>query len=59
LRAAGSDPVTAGQQALACLYGEIQRHAATLAFLDDFRLISILLFAIIPLLVLMKGTKVR
>ncbi len=59
LRAAGSDPVTAGIQALACLYREIQRHAATLAFLDDFRLISILLFAIIPLLILMKGTKVR
>ncbi len=55
---AGSDPFTAGKQALAILYGEIQKQASMLSFLDDFRLLAILLFAIIPLLLIMKGTKV-
>jgi hypothetical protein len=30
-----------------------------MSFLDDFRIIAILLFAIIPLLLLMKGTKLE
>jgi len=55
---AGSDPFTAGKQALACLYSEIQKQASMLSFLDDFRLVAILLFAMIPLLLMMKGTKV-
>ncbi|MBW1767306.1 MAG: DHA2 family efflux MFS transporter permease subunit [Deltaproteobacteria bacterium] len=57
-RGAGSDPFTAGKQALATLYGEIQVQASMLSFIDDFRLLAILLFAIIPLLLMMKGTKV-
>lgn len=55
---AGSDPFTAGKQALACLYSEIQKQASMLSFLDDFRLLAILLFAMIPLVLIMKGTKV-
>ncbi|MBW1900801.1 MAG: hypothetical protein JRJ20_04115 [Deltaproteobacteria bacterium] len=57
-RAAGSDPFSAEKQALAGLYSEIQQQASMLSFLDDFRIISLLLFAIIPLLVMMKGTKI-
>jgi DHA2 family multidrug resistance protein len=57
-RAAGSDPFTAEKQALGCLYNEIQVQASMLSFLDDFRLLAILLFAIIPLLLLMKGTRI-
>jgi len=57
-RGAGSDLFTAEKQALASLYGEIQRQASMLSFLDDFRLLAVLLFAIIPLLLMMKGTKV-
>ncbi len=56
---AGSDPFTAEKQALASLYREIQRQASMLSFLDSFRLVAILLFAIIPLVMIMKGTKVK
>lgn len=58
LRSAGSDPFSAEKQALANLYREIQQQASMLSFLDDFRIIAVLLFAIIPLLFMMKGTKV-
>jgi DHA2 family multidrug resistance protein len=57
-RAAGSDPFTAGKQALATLYARIREQASVLSFLDDFRLISYLLFAIIPLSLMMKGARV-
>jgi DHA2 family multidrug resistance protein len=57
-RAAGSDPFTAGKQALGTLYKQIQQQASLLSFLDDFRLLAILLFAIIPLLVMLKGGRV-
>ena len=57
-RAAGSDPFSAEKQALAGLYSDIQQQASMLSFLDDFRLLALLLFAIIPLLLMMKGTKV-
>jgi DHA2 family multidrug resistance protein len=57
-RTSGSDPFTAGKQALGTLYAEIQKQASMLSFLDDFRLLAIMLFAIIPLLLMMKGTKV-
>jgi DHA2 family multidrug resistance protein len=56
-RSAGSDPFTAGKQALAYLYSEIQFQASMLSFMDDFRLLAVLLFGIIPLLLMMKGTK--
>jgi DHA2 family multidrug resistance protein len=55
---AGSDPFTAEKQALATLYAQIQEQASLLAFLDGFRLVAILLFAVIPFLFFVKGTKV-
>jgi DHA2 family multidrug resistance protein len=57
-RTAGSDPFTAEKHALASLYKEIQRQASMLSFLDGFRLVAILLFAIVPLSLIMKGAKV-
>jgi DHA2 family multidrug resistance protein len=57
-RSAGSDPFTAQKQALGSLYLEVQRQASMLSFLDDFRILAVLLFAIIPLLLLMKGSKI-
>jgi DHA2 family multidrug resistance protein len=57
-QAAGSDPFTAKKRALAKLYTEIQRQASMLSFLGDFRLVAILLFAIIPLVLIMKRIKV-
>ena len=56
-QAAGSDPFSAKKQALGKLYKEILKQASMLSFLDSFRLVSILLFAIIPLLLLMKRPK--
>ena len=53
-QAAGSDPFSAKKQALGKLYKEILKQASMLSFLDSFRLVSILLFAIIPLLLIMK-----
>ncbi|MBI3988836.1 MAG: DHA2 family efflux MFS transporter permease subunit [candidate division NC10 bacterium] len=58
-QAAGSDPFTAEKQALGRLYTQIRQQASLLAFLDDFRLIAWLLFAVIPLMLFMKGTKME
>jgi DHA2 family multidrug resistance protein len=57
--AAGSDPLTAGKQALAVLYLEIRKQASLLAFMDGFRLVMTLLFVIIPMLLVMKGKKLE
>jgi DHA2 family multidrug resistance protein len=57
LNAAGSDPATAGRQALAILYLQVRRQASMLAFMDGFRMVMTLLFAIIPMLLIMKGRK--
>jgi DHA2 family multidrug resistance protein len=58
-RGAGSDPFTAGNQALASLYLQIKEQATMLAFLDGFRLVSVMLFGIIPLILFMKARKLR
>lgn len=52
----GSDPVQAMQQAYGVSYGLLQRHAAMLAFVDDFWLMGILFLTLIPLMFLMKKT---
>jgi DHA2 family multidrug resistance protein len=36
------------------LYGEVQRQALLMAFLDDFRLIAIIFFLLIPLVFVMR-----
>jgi len=43
-----------GPLALAILNGEITRQALFIAYLDDFKLMMIITFAVLPLLVLMK-----
>jgi DHA2 family multidrug resistance protein len=55
--AAEGDPATASAQAYGLLYGIVQRQAALLAFIDDFRLISTLCLACVPLVLLFR--KVR
>lgn len=43
-----------GEAALAVIDGEVTRQAAMLAYLDDFRLMSWLCFALVPLVLLMR-----
>jgi len=50
----GSDFVTATQQARAAAFGLVQRHAAMLSFIDVFRLMAVLFFALLPLLLIMR-----
>jgi DHA2 family multidrug resistance protein len=41
------------------IYGTIQRQAAMLAFLDNFKMLGMVFFAIIPILLLMKKPRAR
>jgi len=59
LVAAGSTAAHANAQAHGMVYGTIQRQAAMLAFLDDFKMLGIVFFAVIPVLLLMRKPKVR
>jgi len=59
LVAAGSTIAHANVQAQATIYGTIQRQAAMLAFLDNFKMLGLVFFAIIPILLLMKKPRVR
>ncbi len=54
LQGHGSDPVIARRQGLAMLYQVVQQQAAAVSYLDMFWLFSMLSFAVIPLVFLMK-----
>jgi len=56
LIAAGSGASQAADQAVALLYGGLQRQAAMLSFIDNFRILAIGFALIIPLMFLMKKT---
>jgi MFS transporter, DHA2 family, multidrug resistance protein len=53
----GSSGPGAAAQAQGMVYGIIQRQAAMLSFLDDFKLLGVVFFAIIPIFFLMKRPK--
>jgi len=57
LVAAGSTMAHAGAQANAMIYGTIQRQAVMLAFLDNFKMLGVIFFLVLPILVLMKKPK--
>src|SRR5712672_3489170 len=57
LIAAGSTAAHAGAQAQGMIYGTIQRNSVMLAFIDNFKLLGVVFFAVIPVLVLMKKPK--
>jgi DHA2 family multidrug resistance protein len=40
------------------IYGTIQRQAVMLAFLDNFKMLGIIFFAVIPILLLMRKPRV-
>jgi DHA2 family multidrug resistance protein len=53
----GSDAARAAMQAQGLLYGELQRQAMMLSFVDNFWLAAIICLAVIPLLIMMKKIK--
>ncbi len=55
--AAGSDAVTATNQAYIALYGMIQRQAAMVSFVNIFRLLGFLFLVLIPLVLIMRRPK--
>ena len=54
LMAQGMDLVTATKQAYAAIFGMVQQHAAMMAYLDAFLLLSILFIFMLPLILIMK-----
>jgi MFS transporter, DHA2 family, multidrug resistance protein len=58
LVAAGSTLADASTQAHGMIYHTIQRQAAMLAFLDNFKMLGVIFLAVIPILVLMRKPKV-
>jgi DHA2 family multidrug resistance protein len=59
LVAAGSTVAHAAAQAQGMIYGTVQRQAVMLAFIDNFKLLGVVFFAVIPVLLLLKRPKGR
>ena len=57
--AARGNPYTAASQAMALLYGMVLRQATLLAFLDNFRLISVAGVICVPLVLLFRRSRPR
>jgi len=55
--ASGSSAANAAARAQGMIYSMIQRQAAMLSFVDDFKLLGVVFFAIIPLFFLLKRPK--
>lgn len=55
LQKKGSNAACAAQQASAVLYGELQRQAAMLAFIDVFWLLGVVCLAMVPFMFLIKS----
>jgi DHA2 family multidrug resistance protein len=53
----GADSFTAGRRALAMLYRSTTEQAQVMAYADDFWLISVIFFAILPLIPLMRRVR--
>src|SRR5256886_9815856 len=53
----GADSFTAGRRALAMLYRSTIEQAQVMAYADDFWLISVVFFAILPLIPLMRRVR--
>src|SRR5216683_2610941 len=58
LIAAGSTAAHASAQAHGMIYHTIQRQAAMLAFIDNFKMLGVVFFAVIPILPLMRKPRV-
>jgi DHA2 family multidrug resistance protein len=51
---AGSSLAHAATQAQQMIYGTVQRQAAMLAFIDDFKMLGVIFLAVLPVLLLLK-----
>jgi DHA2 family multidrug resistance protein len=58
LIAAGSTVAHASAQAHGMIYNTVQRQAVMLAFIDNFKMLGVVFFAIIPVLLLMRKPRV-
>jgi DHA2 family multidrug resistance protein len=58
LISAGSGLAEAARQAQGMIYNTVQRQAAMLAFIDNFKMLGVVFFAVIPVLLLMRKPKV-
>jgi len=58
LIAAGSTTANASAQAHGFIYGTIERQAAMLAFLDDFKMLGVVFLAVVPVLLLLRKPRV-
>jgi DHA2 family multidrug resistance protein len=54
---AGSDPVTAAQQAYAAVFATVERQAAMTSFVDLFTLLGMIFLLLLPLVLLMRRPK--
>ena len=57
LMAHGANATQATSQAHSMIYGVLERQAAMLAFLDNFKMLGVVFFAIIPIFFLLKRPK--
>ena len=57
--AKGADAIYAASQAQQLVYNMVHRQAQMLAFLEDFRMLALTFLGVIPLVFLMKRTRVR
>jgi DHA2 family multidrug resistance protein len=55
----GADPTTAGKQAMALIYGMVQRQASLLSFIEAFRVMGIGFLACTLLILLMRRSTTR
>lgn len=51
----GQQPAAAGAESVALLYGNLQRQAAMLSYLDGFHVLMVLVFLTLPLLLFMRA----
>ena len=54
LVAVGSSLAHATTQAQQMIYGTVQRQAAMLAFIDDFKMLGVVFLVVLPVLLLLK-----
>jgi DHA2 family multidrug resistance protein len=59
LIAAGSSLTRANEQAHGLLLNDVQRQSAMLAFVDNFKMLGVVFFAVIPILLMLKKPKSR
>jgi MFS transporter, DHA2 family, multidrug resistance protein len=58
LIAAGSTAAHASAQAHGMIYNTVERQAVMLAFIDNFKMLGVVFFAVIPILALMRKPRV-